>query len=152
MSKWYDEDCKIRTYSLLANGKKEHIWVTYDEFTFHINDGPHAMWGPEKEQPLRKKRIGLSIHVSDFLIEMIRPLRNDLEEAHAMIVLGLRHDRFWDAKKLIIQSIGLFVFDNTTTHTAFAKDALLSSKMNLFLSGSVLKMWDTIWNGNRQSM
>ena len=43
MSKWYDEDCKIRTYPLLADGEKEHIWVTHDESTFHVNDGPRAM-------------------------------------------------------------------------------------------------------------
>ncbi|CAG8604898.1 14134_t:CDS:2, partial [Cetraspora pellucida] len=77
--------------------------VTYDESTFHINDGPHAMWGPEKEQPLRKKGMGLGIHVSDFLTKMIGPLRDDLEEAHAIIVLGSRYDGYWDAKKLIFK-------------------------------------------------
>ena len=49
-------------------------------------------------------------------------------------------------------STGLFAFDNATAHTAFAENALLSSKMNLFPGGSVPKMRDTVWNGNRQSM
>ncbi|CAG8648645.1 16006_t:CDS:2, partial [Cetraspora pellucida] len=135
MSKWYDEDCKIRTYPLLADGEKEHIWVTHDKSTFHVNDGPRAMWGSEKEQPLRKKEIGLGIHVSDFLTEMIGPLRDDLEEARAMIVLGSHHDGYWDAKKLIIQvrqAIDIF----KRTHPGCV----------------VLKMQDTVWNGNCKSM
>ncbi|CAG8749441.1 13820_t:CDS:2, partial [Cetraspora pellucida] len=37
-------------------------------------------------------------------------------------------------------------------HTAFAKNTLVSSKMNLFSGGFVLKMQDTMWNGNHQSM
>ncbi|CAG8773579.1 7765_t:CDS:2, partial [Cetraspora pellucida] len=40
--KGYDEDCKIRTYSLLVDEEKEHVWVTHDEFTFHVNDELHA--------------------------------------------------------------------------------------------------------------
>ena len=59
------------------------------------------MWGPEGEQPLRKKRMGLGIHVSDFLMETIGPLKDNLEEARVMMVLGSRYDRFWDAKKLV---------------------------------------------------
>ncbi|CAG8853412.1 7887_t:CDS:2, partial [Gigaspora margarita] len=78
----YDKDCKIRTYPLLADREKEHIW----------------------EQPLKKIGMGLGIHISDFLTEMIRPLRDDR----------------------------LFAFDNAITHMAFDEDALLSSKMNLF--------------------
>ncbi|CAG8852946.1 1836_t:CDS:2, partial [Gigaspora margarita] len=83
-------------------------------------------------------------------------LRDNLEEAREMIVLGSRYDGYWDAKKLIIQvkqAINifertypgcLFAFDNATAYTAFAEDALLSSKINLFLDGSVLKMQNTI--------
>ncbi|CAG8785010.1 37272_t:CDS:2 [Gigaspora margarita] len=43
MSKWYNEDYKIRTYLLLANKEKEHIWITHDKFTFYVNDGPCAI-------------------------------------------------------------------------------------------------------------
>ncbi|CAG8841267.1 10184_t:CDS:2 [Gigaspora margarita] len=110
--------------------------------------------------------MSLGIHVSDFLIETIGPLRDDLKEAHEMMVLELHHNGFWNAKKLIIQvkqainiferthpgCVDLFAFDNTTAHTAFAKDTFLPSKMNLFPSGSVPKMQDTVWNRNHQLM
>ncbi|CAG8826684.1 15263_t:CDS:2, partial [Gigaspora margarita] len=139
MFKWYDEDYKIRTYLLLVNEEKKHIWVTHDEFTFHVNNGPRAMWGPKGEQLLRKKGMGLGIHVSDFLMKTIGPLRDDLEEAREIIILESCYD-------------GLFAFDNATAHTAFAKDTLLSSKINLFPGGSVLKMQDTVWNRNCQLM
>ncbi|CAG8856041.1 17457_t:CDS:2, partial [Gigaspora margarita] len=46
----------------------------------------------------------------------------------------------------------IFAFDNATSHIAFAKDALVASKMNLGPGGSVPKMRDTVWNGKRQSM
>ncbi|CAG8476583.1 32110_t:CDS:2 [Gigaspora margarita] len=46
----------------------------------------------------------------------------------------------------------LFAFDNATTHIAFAKDAILSSKITLFSDGSVLKMQDIVWNENCQSI
>ncbi|CAG8530434.1 1529_t:CDS:2 [Cetraspora pellucida] len=56
-------------------------WVTHDETTFYTYDGPHSVWGPEKEQPLRKKGLGSAIHISDFLTETIGSLKDDQEEA-----------------------------------------------------------------------
>ncbi|CAG8801838.1 14019_t:CDS:2, partial [Gigaspora rosea] len=103
MSKWHDESCKIRTFPELIGDEKEHIWVTHDESTFFTYDGMHAMWGPEGEQPLRKKELGLGVHVSDFLTETIGPLRDNLEEARAIMVLGSRNGGFWDTNKLLNQ-------------------------------------------------
>ncbi|CAG8579209.1 10036_t:CDS:2, partial [Scutellospora calospora] len=50
------------------------------------------------------------------------------------------------------ECVGVFVFDNATSHKAFAEDALVASKMNLGPGGTVPKMRDTMWNGDRQSM
>ncbi|CAG8585218.1 11828_t:CDS:2, partial [Scutellospora calospora] len=52
-------------------------------------------------------------HIS---VQTVRPLKDDQEEARVMMVLGC---------------VGLFAFNNATSHTAFAEDALVASKMNL---------------------
>ncbi|CAG8750096.1 15477_t:CDS:2, partial [Cetraspora pellucida] len=134
-----DPECKIRTFPDLNNGEKEHIWVTHDETTFYVYDGPHSMWGPLKDKQ---------------------------EEACVMMVLDANRDGYWDSKKLLEQvvravniferthpeCVGVFVFDNATSHKAFAEDALVASKMNFGPGGSVPKMQDTMWSGGHQSM
>ncbi|CAG8652782.1 346_t:CDS:1, partial [Diversispora eburnea] len=85
------------------NGEKEHIWITHDESTFHTYNEPHAMWGPKEEQPLRKKGLGLGVHVSDFLTKTNGPLKDDYKEACVTMVIDMRHDGFWDTKKLLEQ-------------------------------------------------
>ncbi|CAG8745712.1 14348_t:CDS:2, partial [Cetraspora pellucida] len=121
----------------LNNNEKEHVWITYDESTFYAYDRPHSVWGLKWEQPLQKKGLESCVHISDFLTETVESLKDSQEQAHIMMVLGC---------------VGVFAFDNATSHTAFAKDALVASKMNLSLEGSALKIRDTIWNGNHQSM
>lgn len=88
MSKWVDPECKVRTFPDLNCGEKEHVWVTHDETTFYVYDGPHSVWGPESEQPLRKKGLGSAMHISDFLTETIGPLKDDQEEARVMMISG----------------------------------------------------------------
>ncbi|CAG8488027.1 15680_t:CDS:2 [Cetraspora pellucida] len=112
------------------------------------------------------QRLGPCMHISDFLTETVGPLKDSQEEAHIMIILGANRDGFWDSAKLLEQvrqaidiferthpgCVGVFAFNNATSHTAFAENALVASKMNLSSGGSAPKMRDTIWNGNRQSM
>ena len=166
LSHWNDKECKIRTLPTLELGEKEHAWITHDESTFHTYDGPRAVWGPQEEQPLRKKGLGQGIHVSDFLTETIGPLKDDTGEARVTMVLGANRDGYWNGEKLLIQLrraidiferthpgfIGIWAFDNATSHTAYASNALVASKMNKGPGGSVPKMRDTIWDGQRQSM
>ncbi|CAG8563800.1 3897_t:CDS:2, partial [Cetraspora pellucida] len=109
MSKWLDQDCRIRTFLQLNDDEKEHVWVTHDE------------------------RLEPSMHISDFLTETIGPLKDDQKEARVIMVLGC---------------VGLFAFNNATSHTAFAKNALVISKMNLSPGGSAPKIRDTIWNND----
>ncbi|CAG8550309.1 11885_t:CDS:2 [Cetraspora pellucida] len=73
---------------------------------------------------------------------------------------------FWDSIKLLEQvrrmidifeqthpgCVDVFTFDNVTSHTAFAKDTLVASKMNFSPEGSAPKIRDTTWNNNHQSM
>jgi hypothetical protein len=167
MSKWLDKECKIRTPPQLGPGEKEHIWVTHDESTFHSYDGCRAFWGPEGEQPLLKKGLGQGIHVSDFVTETIGPLKDEEREARVIITLGAAYDGYWNSEKLVEQvhkavaiferthpgCIGIFAFDNATSHTAFAPDALVAKRMSKGYGGKQPKMRATFWgNGQRQSM
>ena len=121
---------------------KEHVWITHDETIFYTNKDPRASWGLEGEQPLRKKGQGQGVHISDFLTEIIGPLKDDFGEARVTMVLGANCDGYWDSNKLVDQieqalnifewthpeCIGIFAFDNATSHTAFSEDALIATK------------------------
>ncbi|CAJ0752739.1 16820_t:CDS:2, partial [Entrophospora sp. SA101] len=147
-------ECKIRTLPTLELGEKEHVWIIHDESTFHTYNGPCAVWGPQEEQPLRKKGLSQGIHVSGFLTETIGPLKDDTGEARVTMVLGANRDGYWNDifERTHPGFIGIWAFDNATSHTAYASNALLASKMNKGPGGSVLKTRDTIWDGQRQSM
>ncbi|CAG8610114.1 10793_t:CDS:2 [Cetraspora pellucida] len=120
MSKWVDPECKIRTFSDLNNRSR-------------------------KRATIMKKEFGSAVHVSNFLTETIGPLKDEQEEACVMMVLDANRDGYWDSKKLLEQvvqavdiferthpkCVSVFVFDNATSHKAFAEDALVASKMNL---------------------
>ncbi|CAG8787725.1 26603_t:CDS:2 [Gigaspora margarita] len=43
ISKWFDQDYKIITFSQLSDSKKEHMWITHDESSFYAYDGPHTV-------------------------------------------------------------------------------------------------------------
>jgi hypothetical protein len=49
-------------------------------------------------------------------------------------------------------AIGIFAFDNSTSHGAFASDALVALRMNVNSSGKQPKMKNTTFNGQVQSM
>jgi len=108
------EDLNIRTYPDISSGESLHILVTHDESLFHANDGRKSGWGPENEQPLRKKGQGHAIHVSEFLCETIGRLKLSEEqqegvdedfptEARVIIHPGKGHDGFWNVEQLLSQ-------------------------------------------------
>src|SRR5205085_8950336 len=49
-------------------------------------------------------------------------------------------------------AIGIFAFDNSTSHGAFAPDALVASRMNVNPSGKQPQMRDTKFNSQVQKM
>jgi len=76
-------------------------------------------------------------------------------EAQEMIVPGQNNDGWWTASHMIAQikikaltvfnalhpgCVGVFLFDNSTNHGAFAADALAAGKMNLRPGGKQPKM------------
>lgn len=108
------EDMDICIDPDLSSGESLHVLVTHDESLFHANDGRRSGWGPEQEQPLRKKGQGRAIHVSEFLCETLGRLKlsdeqcaivgNDFPtEARTIIHPGKNHDGFWNVGQLVKQ-------------------------------------------------
>ncbi|CAG8814155.1 25305_t:CDS:2 [Gigaspora margarita] len=102
----------------------------------------------QSEQLLRKKGLGSAMHISDFLIETIGPLKDDQEEAR-VIMVKRAIDIFEQTHP---ECVGVFAFDNATSHKAFFENALVASKMNLGPGGSAPKMRKTVWSSGCQSM
>jgi hypothetical protein len=108
------EDMDIRIDPDISSGESLHILVTHDESLFHANDGRTSGWGPEDEQPIRKKGQGRAIHVSEFLCETIGRLKlsdeqqeavdeNFPTEARTIIHPGKNFDGFWNVEQLLKQ-------------------------------------------------
>ena len=104
----------IRIDPELSSEENLHILVTHDESLFHANDGRKSGWGPDSEQPIRKKGQGRAIHVSEFLCETFGRLKlndeqhaaagNDFPtEARVIIHPGKNHDGFWNIEQLVKQ-------------------------------------------------
>ncbi len=74
MLQFEGDNLEIQINLLLKDDEKEYMLVTYDEIIFYANDSCKSEWAPTNEQPLRKKEQGLSIHVNDFLYEIIERL------------------------------------------------------------------------------
>ena len=81
-------------------------------------------------------------------------------------LLGISHDGWWTNDLMIAQlkqaikifeithpgCIGVFLFDNSTGHNAYAADALIAHKMGSLPGGKQPKMRETIFDGHRQSL
>ncbi|CAG8780141.1 2667_t:CDS:2 [Cetraspora pellucida] len=166
MPKWTDVDCKVCEEPYLLPGEQKHILINHDECTFHSYDGTREFWAPEGKQPLRKKGLGKGLHVSEFLVETIGRLKDEKEEARLIMQLGANHDGYWDGQKLLPQVknaidifetthpgyIGVWAFDNATSHKVMAPDALVAARINLKPGGQQPKMRNTVWNGETQTM
>ena len=159
----------------LAKGETEHILVTHDECVFYSNDGQRGVWAKNGELPLRKKGNGKSIMVSEFLTEVDGRLRlkpADIEkypivliEAREYLEPGKDREGYWTAENVLNQiknkvipifeilypnCVGVFAFDNSSNHAIFAKDALISKRMNLNPDGLQPKMRNTYWGPDNQ--
>ena len=81
-------------------------------------------------------------------------------------MLGVEHDGWWTNDLMIAQlkqaidifeitqpdQIGVWLFDNSTGHNAFAEDALIANRMNSLPGGQQPLMRETIFDGHRQSL
>ncbi len=127
---------------------------------------------------MRKKKAGLALHVSDFLVDVYGHLTladgdaatNDecVKEAYEIMKLGKNYDGWWTIKDLTKQVFKkaipiferhfpnaqtFFTFDNATSHIAFTADTLRAKQMNLGRSGKQPQMRPTTYgNGIVQEM
>ena len=88
---------------LLNQGEKRYVLITHDECVFYANDGKKTFWGPPGHVPLRKKGMGLSLHVSDFLTEIDGRLKFEGEEACITMKPGANREGWWTSKHLVKQ-------------------------------------------------
>ncbi|RGB23169.1 hypothetical protein C1646_774911 [Rhizophagus diaphanus] len=125
----------------------------------------------------RARTEGCVIYISDFICKIIGQLQLNeeqklseaevsiLHEARIIMNPGKNNNGWWTVEKLVEQiiqcaipifevthpnAIGIFAFDNSTSHSAFAPDALVASRMNVNPGGKQPKMRNTIFNGQVQ--
>lgn len=151
--KTYPIDCEIG-----GPNARPIIVVTHDESTFSANDGKHQAWVAKNDTFLRPKGKGKGIMVSDFLLPWSRLNLFSLHKARqeelqssgipleAAVLFEYGKDNgYWDGKSLLRQTVDkalpiaeavypgysfLFLFDNATSHSIYAEDALRANKMN----------------------
>ena len=140
------------------------------------------MWAEKGKQPIRPKSLGRELMVSDFIEEYGGYLQLSDEEyerakvshsglwkeARQLLKLGSEYEGYWNSEKFLRQvdkSITIaeikysrethsivFLFDQSSGHTAFSEDALNVHRMNVKPGGSQPRLRDTIWNGQTQKM
>jgi hypothetical protein len=71
----------------LADGQKEHVWISHDESAFHANDYKQDYYLKEGEQVLKKKEKGRLIMVSRFITPRYGVLRltEEMEAANKLL-------------------------------------------------------------------
>ena len=81
-------------------------------------------------------------------------------------ILGIDHNGYWTGEHVLAQcrnavrvfevthpgKVGLFLFDNSTGHNAFAEDALIAHHMGYRPGGKQPHLRPGIWEGKRQHM
>jgi hypothetical protein len=134
------------------------ILITHDESIFSANDGRHQAWIGENGTFKRPKGKGKGIMVSDFLLPWSRLnlLSLPKETQDELVASGLsleaveyfeysKENGYWDGRRLLEQIENkalpiakavypgyqfLFLFDNATSHSVCADDALCVSEIN----------------------
>jgi hypothetical protein len=121
------------------NGQK-YILVTHDECTFHANDGKNEMWLMVDEHPLRQKSPGKSIMISEFQCPYHGNMRFGSLSFRKLFKTGTAREGYWTSEDMVKQlkdevipvfetlhpnDIPVFIFDQSSNHNAYSKDASL---------------------------
>lgn len=140
----------------VQENQSKHVLVVHDESVFYANDGRRMIWKEAFESILRKKSLGSSIMVSEFLCECHGPMKN----VRKIIKPGKNRDGYWTGADVVQQArdavkeferlhpgcVAVFSFDQSQNHCSYADDALLVSRLNLSDGGSNQSiMRDTTW-------
>ena len=153
---------------------KPIILITHDESTFNTHDGRRYAWHTKDMPILQPKGRGKGIMVSDFLLPSSRLSASTLsasarlelripEFATKLFEFGTGSEGYWGGDEIVQQVTetvipifkaiypgyqALFLFDNATSHSAFAEDALRVQHMNLDPGGKQSKMRAGYINGD----
>lgn len=138
MDKFDDNDYSIVTPPTLKEGDRKLVMVTHDESTFYANDYKVTVWLGQNEHVLRKKGLGGSLMVSEFLCpchgsisRVIKACGKDNWWTSEDMTNQLKNEAIDNFEKMHPNRQGLFLFDQSSNHAAMPPDALLVSKINL---------------------
>ena len=158
-SKTYPDDCTVG-----GSEKRPIILIAHDESTFNANNGRRQVWQKEGHSTLHSKGKGKGIMVSDFLLPWSQLNLHSLSdqaqhelassgvplEAVEFFEYGKNNEGYWTGEHLLKQVVEkampigealypgyqlLFLFDNATSHSVFALDALQVDEMNKSTGG-----------------
>ena len=164
------------------SSKKQLVMIYHNESIFHSNEDQGWAWAQKWGQQIKSKRQGRGIMISDFIEEYNGYLRFDdteyetakcinpnvKKEAHFLLKYGADSEDCQDSNKFMQQvkqavEIAefkypseqynlLFLFDQSSGHTAYDDDALIVSRMNVKPDGCQPKMRDTVYDEVTQRM
>ncbi|KAG2220736.1 hypothetical protein INT45_007348 [Circinella minor] len=130
--------------ALLASGQKKLVLVTHDESTFYAYDGKQTLWLQEGETVPRNKSPGQSIMISEFQCPCHGTMRSAAWTSQTYFYAGTNREGYWTSKDMIKQltedaiplfeilhpdAQAVFIFDQSSNHNAFPRDALLAHNM-----------------------
>ena len=130
----------------LEDGKKKIVFVTHDESTFYANDGKNDLWLEDGENYIRKKSAGLSIMISEFQCPCHGTMKASGLTSREIFKAGTDRQVWWTSADMVRQletnvikvfdelhpgCTGVFLFDHSSNHGAYADDALVVSRMTL---------------------
>lgn len=147
LSEFYEGDnMETVLEPVIEQGKQKIVFVTHDESTFYANDGKNNLWLAEGETLIRKKGQGSSLMVSEFQCPCHGTMRDKGWIARTFLKAGVGRDGWWTSAEMINQlkndaiplfnmlhpgCTAVFLFDNSSNHSAYADDALVASRMPL---------------------
>ncbi|CAG8737015.1 17844_t:CDS:2, partial [Cetraspora pellucida] len=131
----YDENDLTLVKKNISLNQKPHCIIIYNKTTLAANDDKKTRWRPED--------LCRCIHVSEFLCEPLRHVHLTVEQHLAYseipnryitetLKVGVNHDGYWNVQ-LLAEQLNL-------SHSAFVKDALVASRINIKYDGKQPRM------------
>jgi hypothetical protein len=169
-SETYDyDDVNVAIPPTLPAGIKQHVFVTHDESTFYANDHQQYAWLEKNESFILPKSQGRSIMISEFHCPCHGTMRAVINgrtmTSRVVFYPGAAYQGYWTSDHMIAQltdvlelfeylhegMVGVFLFDQSSNHKAYAKNALVASRMNMGpheVPENEVKVRDTFFNTN----
>ncbi|KAG2036746.1 hypothetical protein BDR03DRAFT_865439, partial [Suillus americanus] len=123
------------------------VLCAHDKMTAQSNDAVDQYWVFEDQFKLQKKGVGCGLHCSDVICSTV----GHMVYAGESLEYGKNHEGYWNGEMFVKQLKdkiiptfkhihALFLIDNSQGHSAYAKDALLVSHMNVNPGGKQAHM------------